>query len=158
MRKGGGKQKGASFEREICRHLSLWVSQGKNEDVYWRSAMSGGRSTVAFAKGKRLAAQAGDITCIHPIGHALAGQFFMECKAYRDLNYPGLLKGTGHLVVFWREAVEQAKRYKKLPLLIAKQNQQPATACLTAEGVRLLKLRGRSVLIAPGLNLRIVLF
>jgi len=47
MRKGGGKAKGASFERDICRRLSLWVSAGKQEDVFWRSAMSGGRSTVA---------------------------------------------------------------------------------------------------------------
>jgi hypothetical protein len=53
MRKGGGKQKGSQFERDVCRELSLWVSHGKQEDVYWRSAMSGGRSTVAALKGAR---------------------------------------------------------------------------------------------------------
>jgi hypothetical protein len=155
MRRGGGKAKGASFERSVCKQLSLWVSHNLQEDVFWRSAMSGGRSTVAHAKGKRLAAQAGDITCIHPCGQRFADQFLMECKTYRDLQYVGLLTGKGHLVKFWIEASTQAKRYGKLPLMIAKQNQQPATVCLSREGMRLLRLN--PLISAPKLNLRIVL-
>ena len=52
--------------------------------------MSGGRSTVAAAKGKRLAAQAGDISCIHPIGQPFIDQFMVECKSYRDLAIRGV--------------------------------------------------------------------
>ncbi len=158
MRAGGGKQKGASFERDICKQLSLWVSSGTHEDVFWRSAMSGGRSTLQFAKGKRLAAQAGDISCIHSLGQAFADKFFIECKAYKDLGYAGLLSGRGNLSLFWTEALLQAKRYKKLPLLIAKQNQLPITACIDSDGARLLGLRSHSVMIAPRLDLRILLF
>lgn len=128
------KVKGASFERELCKLLSLWVSNNTQEDVYWRSAISGGRSTVAFAKGKRLAAQAGDISCIHPVGQKFADLFFMEAKFYKDLQYQGLLTNTGHLYKFWLEAQKQAKQYGKHPLLIAKQNRMPVMVCLDVKG------------------------
>jgi hypothetical protein len=39
-----------------------------------------------------------------------------------------MLTGTGLLAKFWRETCEQATHYKKLPMLIAHQNQQP-TIC-----------------------------
>lgn len=158
MRRGGGKSKGAGWERECCKLLSLWLSGGEQEDVLWRSAISGGRSTVAFSKGKRLAAQAGDISCIHPIGHKFIDLFMVENKFYRDLQYKGLLTGKGHLIEFWAEAKKQATRYDKQPLLIAKQNQLPATACLSAKGCLQLELkRTDAMILAPKLDLRIYL-
>lgn len=161
MRQGGGKSKGAAFEREICVKLSLWISKGQQEDVFWRSAMSGGRSTVAYAKGKRLAAQAGDITCIHPIGQPFIDKFYPECKDYHDLNFVGLLKGKGNLVQFWCETVVQARNYGKLPLLIAHQARQPTIACVDRDGLRELNgiaLTDDCVLCAPRLDLFILLF
>jgi hypothetical protein len=134
MKPGGGKQKGGAFERRICRELSLWMSNGLHEDLYWRSAMSGGRSTVAAGKGKRLAAQAGDISCVNEAGHALTDKFLIECKTYRDLQFEGLIRGKGHLADFWSETIRAAERYNKYPMLIAKQNQQPAIICLNNEG------------------------
>jgi len=156
MRRGGGKQKGASFEREVCRELSLWISHGKQEDVFWRSAMSGGRSTVAALKGKRLAAQSGDISCIHPTGAAFASRFFIECKSYANLNFLGLLTGKGHLIEFWGEALVQATAYSKLPLLIAKQNHMLPMACLCNIGARELRLEKRALMIAPQRSLNII--
>lgn len=158
MRKGGGKSKGSAFERLVCTKLSLWVSKGVQEDVFWRSAMSGGRSTVAHAKGKRLAAQAGDLSCIHPIGAPFLDKFFAECKFYADLNYVGLLQGRGKLATFWTEAKMQAARYKKLPLMIAKQNQQPIVVCLSREGLDVLNVRLKCSLTAPKMNLFVILF
>jgi len=159
MRKGGGKSKGASFERDICRRLSLWISNGQQEDVYWRSAMSGGRSTVAFkSRGLKLAAQSGDLSCLEAIGAAFAKTFFVEMKFYKDLKYASLLTGKGHLADFWRIAVIEAKRYDKLPLLIAKQNQLPVTVCLSRMGVVQLGLEMHQVLIVPPLDMRVVLF
>lgn len=158
MRSGGGKAKGSQFEREVCKLLSLWLSQGKVEDVLWRSAMSGGRSTVAHAKGKRLAAQAGDISAIHPLGNEFISKFMVECKTYHDLQYVGLLSNRGHLVKFWLEAKHQARRYDKLPLLIAKQNQQPATVCLNRKGFALLGIEPKyNVLTAHRLGMHIIL-
>jgi hypothetical protein len=156
MRKGGGKQKGAQFERDVCRELSLWVSHGKQEDVYWRSAMSGGRSTVAALKGKRLAAQSGDLSCVHEVGYAFASKFIVECKFYADLNFLGLLTGKGKLMEFWGELLVQAAAYSKLPMLIAKQNRMLTMVCLCNIGSRELNLEKRALLIAPQRSLRII--
>jgi hypothetical protein len=156
MRKGGGKQKGAAHERYVCVQLSLWLSHGKHEDLLWRSSMSGGRSTLAAAKGKRLTAQAGDISAIHPVGSKLTDKFFIECKNYRDLNFTGLLLKRGKLAEFWLEARKQAVHYQKHPMLIAKQNQQPIIVCLSREGQQELALNAHWLI--PSMGLRIVLF
>lgn len=158
VRKGGGKIKGAEFEREICKALSLWLSNGAAEDVLWRSAMSGGRATVARLKGKRLATQAGDISCINPIGHRFAAEFMIECKFYKDLQWHGLLANKGKLLEFWKVAKEEATRYSKQPLLIAKQNKMPIYACMTKKGTKMLGLETKCSMILPLTNLYVVLF
>lgn len=159
MRKGGGKAKGASFERDICKNLSLWVSTGTAEDVFWRSAMSGGRSTVAAAKGKRLANQAGDISSVSPLGTGMVENFFMECKFYKDLNLKGILTKTGALVTFWTTCKHESQRYQKLPLLIAKQNQLPVVVCLNQSGLEALHLfQQQCVIVAPQLGLFVLLW
>lgn len=137
MRKGGGKAKGAEFERECCRLLSLWVSGGKQEDCFWRSAMSGGRSTVAHKKGLKLTAQSGDISAISPLGEQLISQYFVECKFYRDLDFTGLLTGKGKFIEFWETAKREADKYNKHPILIAKQNRYPTYICLDRFGERM---------------------
>lgn len=150
------KQKGASFEREVCKQLSLWVSHGKQEDVFWRSAMSGGRSTVAAARGKRLATQAGDISPIALIGIPFARIFLIECKHYANLDYQSLITGKGHLIDFWLTVRKEANRCGKMPLLIAKQNRVLPVVCLDRDGTKLLGLGKRALLIAPNQNLHII--
>lgn len=157
MRKGGGKSKGSSFERDICKRLSLWLSEGTVEDCLWRSAMSGGRSTVAHAKGKRLADQAGDISAISPLGHTLTKRWMIECKNYRDLGFAGLPTKRGNLVKFWLEAKKQGRRYDKLPMMIVKQNQYEPLVCLCLIGVREFGLPSNRVMIIPHIGLHAVL-
>ncbi len=120
--------------------------------------MSGGRSTVAALKGKRLAAQSGDISCIHSIGHAFTDKFYIETKFYANLNFLGLLTGKGKLIEFWGETVQQAANYDKWPLLIAKQNHMLAMVGMCSVGAKLLGLEKRALLIAPQRNLRIIPF
>jgi len=119
-----GKSKGASFERLVCKHLSLWVTNGKKEDVFWRSAMSGGRATLLQRKGKAAQNSAGDITATGEEGHRLTDKYFIECKAYRILDIIPFVLGMkrGALWKFWTEACKQAELHNKSPLLIAKQN------------------------------------
>lgn len=111
---------------------------------------------MAHRKGKRLAAQSGDISCVHHIGSKFSDLFFIECKHYADLNLLGLFTGKGHLIEFWGVANEEAKKYGKHPLLIAKQNRLHAMACLCEDGAQALGLEKRSQLIAPARNLRII--
>lgn len=126
MPRSKGKQKGSAFERKVCKALSLWVSGGEREDLFWRSAMSGGRATVGRKAGKDHAKHAGDITATDPEGHRLTDAWYVECKSYRDLAImSGMLTGVGKLAKFWRETCEQATHYKRMPMLIAHQNQQP---------------------------------
>lgn len=121
-----GKQKGSAFERKVCKLLSLWVSGGEREDLFWRSAMSGGRATVGRRKGKDHTRHAGDISATSPEGHALTDVWYVECKAYRNLQISsGMIKGVGKLYQFWETAVAEAEHYKKQPMLIVKQNQVP---------------------------------
>ena len=135
MRAGGGKAKGADFERSVCQQLSLWVSKGENVDLYWRSAMSGGRATVQKGKVR----QAGDITAVAPEGHILTDQFFIECKSYKNLSLDCLIKGKGVLIDFWQIAIKESAKYNRIPLLIFKQNRWPTIVCTSAMGIQMLK-------------------
>jgi hypothetical protein len=115
------KRKGSAFERDICKALSLWVTDGKNKDVFWRSAMSGGRATVHG----RDVRQAGDVCAVAPEGHAFCEYYYVECKHVKTLNFDGLLRGTGLLHKFWADTASKALKRNLVPLLIARQNSMP---------------------------------
>jgi hypothetical protein len=155
VRAGGGKSKGATWEREISVALSRWISSGTQEDVYWRSALSGGRATVGFKKGKNHASQVGDLSCIHPIGQTFIDAFAVEAKFYADLEYKGLLTGKGKLVSFWVEINKQASRYKKQPVLIVRQNRMKPHICLDYCGKGLLGFETDPLLISIPQNMYI---
>lgn len=126
MRPGGGKAKGSKFERRTCKELSLWVSHGKRDDLFWRSAMSGGRASVAFKKGKKNQTQVGDITAIDKKGEKLVQAFVVECKHLQNLGLTeGFLKGTGEFIKIWRKLLSDCLIVKRAPMLIARQNKFP---------------------------------
>lgn len=125
MKRFNSKAKGSAFERAICKQLSLWLTQGKREDVLWRSAMSGGRATVAHRKGKDVR-QCGDLCAVGPEGHAFCAQFFVEIKHVKKLALDQfLIKGTGPLANYWRIVLREAKKHARHPMLIARQNGWP---------------------------------
>lgn len=124
MRKGGGKAKGASYERVVCKKLSLWVTRGEREDCFWRSAISGGRATVARRRGDDVR-QAGDICAVASEGHVLTDRWFVEVKSYKKLDLAKFLIGLGILASFWRTASTQAALHGRVPMVIARQNLFP---------------------------------
>lgn len=126
MQSGGGHRKGASFERVISRALSRWLTKGARDDLFWRSAMSGGRATLQLREDIINLAQSGDITAISPQAYELAERCFFELKTYKNLEIgQSLIKGTGVLYRFWQITKREAYRYGKTPVLIAKQNNFP---------------------------------
>lgn len=115
-----GKRKGGAFEREICKLFSLWVSGGKSSDIFWRSAMSGGRATVHHRRGVSVR-QSGDMCAVAPEGHEFCDKWFVECKHVANANLAAfLLKGTGDTANFWKKAYQEAAKHHKRPMLIVK--------------------------------------
>lgn len=72
--------KGSAYEREFCKELSLWWTNGNTDDVFWRSSNSGGRATLRAAKGKRTSGQHGDVAATDVDGVPLMELLTMELK------------------------------------------------------------------------------
>ena len=143
MKSGAGKAKGSSFERAVCKRLSLWLSNGERDNLLWRSAMSGGRATIQWGKlglggeatlvGVNMT-QSGDVSAIGQGAYEFVERTFVEIKHYRALQIDrGFLCGTGSLVKFWKTATREAAKYGKRPLLVAKQNLYPTLAITDAD-------------------------
>lgn len=138
MRAGAGKQKGSSFERHVCKELSLWVSVGRHDDIFWRSSLSGGRATIGLRFGSIRGAQAGDISAISSLGERLLDYVVVECKHYRELDvFSGIVNDTGRLHKFWHDLRQHSARFGKAPMLIARQNNMP-TVCLLSSATSFL--------------------
>lgn len=110
MRPGGGSHKGSSFEREICKRLSLAWTDGERDDVFWRTSGSGARATCRFGRGKATANQYGDICATDPVGVPLTDCFVFELKCgYGRWDLLDLLDGRGPLPKFLEQATETAR-------------------------------------------------
>lgn len=125
-RRRNTKAKGNTFEREICTKLSLWWTNGKNDDVFWRSTSSGARATTRSKRGKSTTGNHGDIQAVDPIGKPFIDVFTLEIKR----GYPGAHVGelldsqngkvnaTNEFYGFLQQAAESAKNAKSLYWLL----------------------------------------
>lgn len=126
MRSGGSPEKGGKFERLICKRLSLWVTAGENDSIFWRTPSSGGRATVQAKAGGVNVMQSGDICAVDPLGYPFVTEYFIELKHRKDLGWSrGMICQTGEIWNFWLKACREAERHGKKPLLIARQNLYP---------------------------------
>lgn len=84
--------KGSSFEREICTLLSKWWSNGKRDDIFWRTSGSGARATTRNKKGKTTFGQCGDVQAVDPIGQPLLDVCSIELKrGYNKYSFMDLI-------------------------------------------------------------------
>ena len=72
--------KGSQYERDICRLLSEWWSNGERDDCFWRTSNSGGRATTRKQKGKDTKGQHGDMTATDSHGKPFLDAFTIEMK------------------------------------------------------------------------------
>lgn len=109
------KQKGGRFERSICKWFTQWTGYEFN-----RVPASGG---LRWKNAENITS---DVACTDT-RHSRKFCFSVECKSYKDLNFEHILlqKKTCKILKFWKQASEDAKRAKKLPLLIMKYNGMP---------------------------------
>lgn len=134
MRPGGGKQKGAGFERYVCEKFSRWIDPKGTDSHFWRSAMSGGRATVRGRQGKKTASQSSDLSAQTKEGLPLLKVFSIECKFVRDLNLvAALVSAKGPLADHWKQVSRDARQHDKHPMLVAKQNGWPPFLIMRVE-------------------------
>jgi len=126
-------RKGSSFERTVCRQLSLWFSYGKNEDLFYRTAGSGARSTARAKKGKTTANSAGDIGYLDAAGKPLIEAITFELKCgYNNTDTTSLIdtapgRKRPQLLEFIEQAIESGNTAKsKYWAVIHKRNGKQA--------------------------------
>jgi len=131
MKKGGSKNKGNAFEREVAKKLSLWLTDNVLSDAVWRSDTSGGRSTLRIKKGEKktqnMIDNAGDLKSVIPQGQydnldRFFNQFCVELKFYKEINMRIPLKG--HLVKFFDQCLQQQAQTQKDIFLVVKSNRK----------------------------------
>ena len=149
-----GLGKGPAFERKCCKQLSLWISWGERDDVFWRSAMSGGRATIGLQKGKKRGSQAGDMSAISVEGDLFLKVFVAEFKHRKDLQLHNFLaKHSGNTIRFWEKHLEECKAFGRCPFMVAKQNVIPALLLTSEEGLMNLQRMCWNIDHVPGLIL-----
>jgi len=119
------KTKGNNFEREICKKLSLWLSYGKDDDLFWRTSSSGGRFTQRLKKGLNTKNQAGDITSTSPQSDFFSRKYLIECKCYKDINIWSLFNDMeikNSVSWWWNVNNSKAIEINKVLILIIRQN------------------------------------
>ena len=115
------KEKGNRYEREIARKLSLWISEGEDSTLLWRSDSSGGRAT----QHGNLATQAGDIAADSRVGYDFIDLFHVECKHYKNIFLDQLVWRTNkgdNCYGWWLKYTKEALKYGKNLFLCCKQN------------------------------------
>lgn len=122
-----GKEKGNSFEREVSKLLSLFLSEGKEDDLLYRTASSGARYTSRKQRGKETRNQNGDITSINPKADDFINSVNIEVKHYKDIGLWSLFTGSSSssILEFWKQVKRDSELTSKLPMLIVKQNYKP---------------------------------
>lgn len=134
------KAKGSSFERKLCKELSLWWTHGEREDVFWRSAGSGARATNAHRSGGSIANAEGDIVYSDAIGKPFTDFFCIELKTgYGDWSVMDLLETNQKVTQFekfWEQVSESALHSKAFPLLIYRKDRRNTIVAFDFEAWR----------------------
>ena len=106
--------KGSNFEREICKLLSLWWTDGKRDDVFWRTSGSGARATTRSKTKQRTFGQYGDVQATDPIGQPLIDVCTIEIKrGYSKSTFADLVEDSttaNAKPCMYEKFIKQAKR------------------------------------------------
>lgn len=116
-----GRNKGAKFERDIAKILSKWWGE-----EFHRTPASGG---LHWQADNRVA---GDI--VAPVDSDFP--FNVECKKQESWNMEQIIKGTGDVVSWWEQCINDAKRVDEIPLLIFSKNHSPIYYMTQAQTAR----------------------
>ena len=72
--------KGSEFERQIAKKMSLWWSNNKRDDIFYRTHASGARHTSRMKKKIKTENSAGDLMYIDEMGKPFIDNVLVEIK------------------------------------------------------------------------------
>lgn len=156
--------KGSSFERTIAKQLSLWYSNKKRDDIFWRTAGSGARATTRMKQNKDTANSAGDLSFLHHSGKAFINLCVIEIKRgyNRKKTSPGAQIAILDLidsperkrkpVLFsWWDKIEQEREEheRKYSFIIFRRDRHNTCICMHKKTFTALEKRSRKSFIFP---------
>jgi len=122
------KQKGNTFEREIAKKLSLFLTNNEDEYGCWRTASSGGMTTInKNKKSKGLENQSGDIKQVIQKGiykdlDEFFDKYFVECKSLKSFDLtPPYNKEILNII---SQLQNEKKQCNKFIFLVVKRNRK----------------------------------
>lgn len=109
------RNKGSKNERDICKLFHDWTGY-----EFSRTPSSGG------LRWKATDNTVGDIVCTDD-KHSRRFKFTIEAKFYQDINFEHLILGNSKVKIleFWEQALSDAERSGKIPLLFMRYNRMP---------------------------------
>lgn len=137
--------KGASFERELAADFSRWWSDGKRDDIFGRSAGSGGRFTARRKSGKDTFLQGGDLVATDAIGEPLMKALLIEAKTgygtkvngeivrWDILDFMDSRQGKPVLAKMWEQCSRDATISNRTPVLIFRRNRRSPCMLITKQ-------------------------
>lgn len=120
MRPGGGRAKGAAFERHVAKLIvTAFAGEGITAKDCYRTPLSGGHIHASKS-------DPGDLVMSRALRKLFP--YSVECKHYRDLEWPKLLSSNskGEFAQWWAQACKAAGNLA--PVLIFRQNRSSAFA------------------------------
>lgn len=120
MKPGAGKGKGGNYEREIVSKTSLWLSEGKRDDLLCRTVGSGSQFT-SVKKGHPADLMAQD----DPLAFELCSKYAIECKHWRDIKLLTLIQRKGELFKALQKVRQEGIDTKRKWWLVVRQNYNP---------------------------------
>jgi hypothetical protein len=117
--------KGSTWEREVSKALTMWLTGKPKPYVWWRMPSSGAMATIS-EENKELS---GDIMPLRPEGAFLTDKYSIECKiGYPSSSFHKHLKGVKNdeILDFWKQCNRDADLADKKPMLIYKKKMHNA--------------------------------
>lgn len=108
-------KKGGKYEKEVCKHLSLWWTDGNRDDIFYSTHGSGNRATIRAKQGLCTENMCGDVCASAEIGFAFTDYFMTEIKrGYTDkLSFIELVDKPDKKTLKIKNWVRKAERQRK---------------------------------------------
>ena len=154
MKPGGGKAKGNGFENTVAKKLTSALDPLKFIRTQGSGARVGGKNfeTIGQMFGEdALKLFVGDVVPVNETAAKVRFNFSIECKFYKTPDsFTSLVAGSANLFKWMQEAIDDAKKIDKVPLLIFKWNNTPIFAAglhddMTPEAKISLTQNGRTI-------------